>query len=355
MGLTYEHLFALCRELAGDVTVQLSPLGDSHAVMSRYETSTRDTILGLQLLTLGDRRLVLKAKAHGRTVRRRLEQVYVRFDAQLAELQHALAPSILDAIHVRELQIYQLPHASVRALAPASDAVWIDHDRDIYAVVMERLDGTLDDLDVWEPPAIASALAGIAPVHRELLGAPPAFLVPFEQLHDARLLAYQHALLRYNAMTFPGLFDAQRTRRLDAMLAAAPERRRRITSRPLTLSHGDFTPRNVCLRRDGRPCAYDWELAQAHLPERDVVELLCYTLPPQRGWNDATCGELLAIYRAVLGVGADELRHDLALAIEEFCTFKLLVQGITHQLLGNRRYFERLVQNAFDAIEEYAS
>jgi len=66
---------------------------------------------------------------------------------------------------------------------------------------------------------------------------------------------------------------------------------------------------------------------------------------------------LLDGYRAALGhaagrvIAVDEFRHDLALAIGEFATFKLLVQGITHKILGNRSYFERMVENAFASMK----
>ena len=95
----------------------------------------------------------------------------------------------------------------------------------------------------------------------------------------------------------------------------------------------------------------------AHVPQRDVCELLCYVLNPGRGWHDEATARLLDGYRDALAraagrpIAADEFRHDLALAIGEFATFKLLVQGITHQLLGKRPYFERLVENAFASME----
>lgn len=245
----------------------------------------------------------------------------------------------------------------------------------IFVIVMELLEGvrherTLGDLDAWQPADLECAVLQIARMHGEHLGelsatAPPPYLVPFDRLNNARLLDYEAALLAYNAATFPDLFDTGRVRRIESFLASAAERHREIASRPLALIHGDFTPRNVCLRVGGAPgalrlCAYDWELAQVHLPQRDVCEFLCYVLNPRQGWKDEATARLLDRYRAHLEaasgrpIRAAEHRRDLALAIQEFCTFKLLVQGITHQLLGNRSYFERLVQNAFDSVEAFA-
>jgi hydroxymethylglutaryl-CoA reductase (NADPH) len=360
MGLTSAALDRLCRELAGP-DYALTDLPGVEAVLSRYQPSSDDAIVGHRVLA---GRWVIKAKAPGSAVRRRLEATYRRFDERLADAQRALSPSLLDDCHTRELAIYALASSALRAVAPAIERVWRDDAAQIYVIVMEHLAdvrhaSTLDDLDAWQPADVAAALAGIAGVHGEFLGAPPACVIPFRELHDASLFAYEAALLRYNADSFPQLFDARRVRRLEALLAAAPDRLRAIAARPLTLVHGDFTPRNVCLRADQRLCAYDWELAQAHLPARDVCEFLCYVLDPARGWRDPSTAQLLERYRGCLAEAtgrafdAEELRHELALAGAELCTFKLLVQGITHQLLGKRRYFERLVHNAFDCIEVF--
>lgn len=351
MGLTAAALDALCTELAGAGYALAELAGDG--VMSRHAASRPDAIVGHRVI---DDRWVIKSKAPGAEVRAGLEATYRRFDPRLADAQRALAPSLIDDCHVRELAICALAASpaspALRALAPAVERVWRDDDAQIFAVVMERV---VPLAHAWQPPEIAAALAGVARVHREFLGAPPACVVPFAQLHNASLTAYQAALLRYNADQFPALFDRRHVRRLEALIAQAPERWRAIARRPLTLVHGDFTPRNVCLRLDRRPCAYDWELAQAHLPARDVSEWLCYVLDPARGWCDPIAAQLLAHYRRAFGaVTADELHHDLALACAELCTFKLLVQGITHQLLGDPRYFERLVANAFACLEVFA-
>ena len=400
MGLTLEHISrdwvtGLCRDLAGiasgspaedEVRVRsfaLAELGGAQGVLSRYAPSTREAIVGHRVLAIRwalrgverEDRLVLKSKAPGAVVRRRLEEVYRRFDPRLAELQRRLDPSILDDVHTRELQIYQLDRAGLRSIAPAIHRVWLDRSSQIFVIVMELLDGvrhasTLDDLDAWQQDDIELVVFQIARVHGEHLGeisatSPPPWLVPFDRLHDSRLLDYEAALLAYNATTFPELFDTNRVRRLESFLASAATRHRAIASRPLTLIHGDLTPRTVCMRARGpssepRLCAYDWELAQVHLPQRDLCEFLSYVLSPRRGWKHESTARLLDRYRAHLEaaagrpVDAADFRRDLASSIREFCTFKLLVQGITHQLLGHRAYFERLVQNAFDAVEAFA-
>lgn len=373
MGLTIQHLHQLGRELAPGAAIEIGELNPSHGVLSRYQPSTRDAIVGHRRLTAelpsGQRiAMVVKSKAAGAVVRRRLEAVYRRFSPRLAELQHGLAPSILDDSHLRELAIYRLDRSALRAIMPMIARVWQDDAEAIYAIAMEELldvrhRATIDDLDVWLPADVAVVTRDLARVHREFVGqlspnAPPPWLVPFGELHNHAMARYQAALLDYNAETFPELFDRAFTAELARLLADAPARHRYITSRPLTLIHGDLSPRNVCLKRDGdgyRLCAYDWELAQVHLPQRDVVEFLCYVVRPDRGWHDDATRRLLRDYRDQLGdrttpADDDTFDTDFAAALAEFATFKLLVQGITHQLLGCRDYFERLVDNTRSAL-----
>lgn len=395
MGLSLDDLDAawmvgLCRDLVKadsleDIQVRsssLTELDGAQGVISRYEKSTREAIVGHRVLTIRwvmqgkelEHRVVIKSKAPGSVIRRRLADVYGRLDPRLAALQQEVSPSILDDCHTRELQIYELDRPGLRSITPVIERVWMNPASQIFVIVMELLEDvrhekTLDDLDVWLSSDVECVLDQIARVHGEFLGqlsaaAPPACLVPFHHLNNARLLAYQGALLRYNAESFPDLFDSRRVGLIESFLTSASERHRRIMDRPLTLVHGDFTPRNVCLkesddRSELRLCAYDWELAQVHLPQRDICEFLCYVLNPKRGWKDPATAQVLDRYRSALEVAsgrrieAAEFRHDLAIAIEEFCSFKLLVQGVTHQLLGNRHYFERLVQNSFDSIEAF--
>ena len=381
MGLTRadisrQWVAQICCALArtsSHVSVQsfrLTELISAQGVISRYASSTRESIVGHRVLTIHwtsalerfEHRVLLKCKAPGPTIRRRIEEVYRKLDPQLADVQALVTPSILDDCHTRELQVYELERPHLQSITPQIYRVWRNDATQVFVIAMELLENvrhlnTLADLDVWTDSDVAHVLTGIAGVHGDFLGAPPQWLVPFQRLHNERLLDYEAALLAYNARTFPDLFDATRTRVLESLLASASSRVRAIAARPLTLIHGDFTPRNICLRSDDNLCAYDWELAQAHLPQRDVCELLCYVLDPKRGWRDDVTVRLLEHYRTCLEKAAGrpiekpQFRRDLALALAEFCSFKLLVQGVTHQLLGNRYYFERLVHNAFAGVE----
>ncbi len=47
---------------------------------------------------------------------------------------------------------------------------------------------------------------------------------------------------------------------------------------PETIIHNDFNSRNIAIRKNGKVCIYDWELAVINIPHRDIVELLSFVL-----------------------------------------------------------------------------
>jgi hydroxymethylglutaryl-CoA reductase (NADPH) len=152
-----------------------------------------------------------------------------------------------------------------------------DDAREAYVVLMERL--ALVD-EPWTRDRIDAALRAVARVHRHWLGRDvlgggvdgwlrPAPLVKARELWEA--------LARYNAAEQPELLDE---RRLDIVLEIAETAgfwTQELEALPRTLVHNDFNPRNVAVLGE-RVVAYDWELATVNVPERDVAELLAFTL-----------------------------------------------------------------------------
>ncbi|HVE82675.1 MAG TPA: phosphotransferase, partial [Myxococcales bacterium] len=66
-----------------------------------------------------------------------------------------------------------------------------------------------------------------------------------------------------------------------ALIATVDRWWRPLEELPRTLIHHDFNPRNLALRRTAsgpRLCAYDWELAAEGIPQRDLAELLVFTV-----------------------------------------------------------------------------
>jgi hydroxymethylglutaryl-CoA reductase (NADPH) len=262
--------------------------------------------------------------------------------------------------HTRELALYRLRDPRLREVTPRVYGVHEDPAREAYVVVMERLEEettlVMDAVErpgAWDAEMVDAALTGIAGVHAIWLGRPQELLAEgwlgryLTASKMAEMRSLWEALLEHNARQFPEWVDAATAARLRRAVAEIERWWPLIEEMPLTLVHNDFNPRNLALRAvDRRLVAYDWELATLHLPQRDLAELLCFTLAPE-----ATAAEVerhLETHRIALeeaaGTALDpdlwRLGYRLALRDFEITRLQLYMMGHTHRELG---FLDRLV------------
>jgi NADP-dependent 3-hydroxy-3-methylglutaryl-CoA reductase len=193
------------------------------------------------------------------------------------------------ACHVRELAVYEQTDPRFVRHAPRAFATYRDDRREAYVLVLERLTNVThldlaDDPSGWTGDAIERALLGIADVHAIWLGREKDLLdMPWigephtsRSMHDLRDL--WGALANHAATEFPELVTSGRAELLQRMIRSVAHWWPELERMPRTLIHGDFSPRNACLR-DGRLCAYDWEMATVQVPQHDMAEFLTFVLP----------------------------------------------------------------------------
>ncbi|HET9257455.1 MAG TPA: phosphotransferase, partial [Pseudonocardiaceae bacterium] len=241
--------------------------------------------------------VMVKSKALDREILLEASKVASLCGTSVAEAWHRWGEfTELKDCHLRELWAYRAPDPALRALLPRVYGVHENPEREIYLVVMERLDRAAHLLDVdgeptgWTACDVDTALRGIATVHgrwlgrqRELLDAGWLGHVPGPTLVDKTRELWIR-LADHNAKEHPDLLPP----RMKALVWKLAEESGTWTSEleamPMTLVHNDFSPRNVALRKvDAQPVAFDWELATVHVPQRDFVELLAFTLGHDSG------------------------------------------------------------------------
>lgn len=233
-------------------------------------------------------------------------------DAELQLLMRSLASACGDEVadamgayedrlpfagsHLRELEIYEQDDPRFRRHTPTAYRLLRDDDREAFVLVLELLrretgavllpDGGATTR--WDADAIDVALSGMSALHAIWLGR-DAELVgtgrwgPHLAAADMKdMLPLWDVLLRHAESEFPELVPRAAARRCGALLDSVGDWWSEIEEHPRTLTHGDFNPRNICLRTDAGPdprlCAFDWELAVWHLPQRDLAEMLAFTL-----------------------------------------------------------------------------
>jgi hypothetical protein len=195
--------------------------------------------------------------------------------------------------HIRELAIAGLDDPRFTSITPEFLATWRDDTHGAFVIVMEFLEdvthlNSAKQPQLWQPEHIRTALRDIARFHALYLGREEE-LKQTEWLDITTAAMMQEmaplweAILHHNARQFPAVFTTDRVGRLSSAIEQLAYFWSAIEAAPRTLVHNDFNLRNVCLRPIGdahRLCAYDWELATLHIPQRDVCEFLSYVLPP---------------------------------------------------------------------------
>jgi hydroxymethylglutaryl-CoA reductase (NADPH) len=212
--------------------------------------------------------------------------------------------------------------------------------------VMERLGedvallDAVDEPERWTTAAVDRALRGIASVHAVWLGRERELLaegwlgavMSAERMAEMRALWL--ALAEHNAAEHPALIDPATGALIAELAADVGDWWAELESMPRTLVHNDFNPRNIALRRDGRLVAYDWELATVGIPQRDLAELLAFTLPPSVG--QSAVDHHLEVHRAALAAATGTLidpehwRRGYELALWDLLTTRLQLYLMAH-------------------------
>lgn len=196
----------------------------------------------------------------------------------------------LTGAHERELAILRLPHAGIRRHRPALLAGWPDERTGRVVLVMERVGAARQASHRWDrcwsDDDIARALEGLARIHASSWDdralARSAWLPPrrtarqMDQMRPLWEALSNHARPYLADWRGPRLAAAQRALSRDVGSWWAP-----LEAQQRALIHNDCNPRNL-LWRGTDVCAVDWELATIGAPQRDLVELLCFALPPGR-------------------------------------------------------------------------
>lgn len=196
----------------------------------------------------------------------------------------------LDDSHIRELKIYQDIDPRVLAYCPKIYGTMANPRREIYAVLMEDLTGSryYDSIHRggnWNRESIKTVLSDMAALHA-------VYFDRYQGLKEMNIYRLGKdfvcsasellkELTQFNAMRYPELISPRIKEIYQAFLYDLEENIDRMLSFPQTLTHNDFNPRNLCLRKGNRQPStvlYDWELAFFQNPQHDLLEFLIFVL-----------------------------------------------------------------------------
>ncbi len=152
------------------------------------------------------------------------------------------------------------------------------------ALVLEDL-GEVTGLDPsgavarWPLERLEAAVIAAAGFHAATVGRdyPWAPLRPSTRTLLADASIYR-GILDDAASRFPDIVTPSVHAQRSATIDTISRWHRAKDAMPATLVHNDFNQRNVGVRDSGQIVVLDWELARVNTPQRDVAELLTFTL-----------------------------------------------------------------------------
>jgi hypothetical protein len=311
--------------------------------------------------------MVMKLKPHGREIVEMLNSLAQACGGKLAEVYPAYKwLTGFGGTHVRELDIYGIPCD----LHPRVYGLHASEEQETYAILMEYLQevellNSVMSPAHWSDAHIRQALRQVAAWHARHLGAaPPARDFPADDMPSAaymlHLVALWEALLDNAAGRFPELYTPSRVKRMEGAIETLASDWQELEKMPRTWIHNDLNPRNTCFRDSGNGlqfCVYDWELATCHVPQYDVVELLCFVLDHDR--HDLRPG-YLEFYRLALHdltgqfADAQTFRRGFVLAARHFGLHRLGLYMMGHSV-SPYPFLPRVVNSYFDTLQQAES
>ena len=261
---------------------------------------------------------------------------------------------------VRELAVFAQQDERFVRHAPSFHGAYRNDKRSAYVLVQELLTdmellNSASELRRWRPEHIEAALAGAAQLHAIWFGkekelrAQPWLGVPASRETAEKKQGLYRLLLEHAAQELPELLTPELVADFSQLIADAPDDWSQLQSMPRTLVHQDFNPRNMAFRRTDDAltlCAYDWELANLHVPQRDSAELLAYVLPSE--CSEETLSHWIERHRLLLQAAtgatlpAEVWLRGYELALRDFALSTVLIYAMLHSF-RNLPYFAGLL------------
>lgn len=269
---------------------------NSQSILVTLTSESSSTFLGhfgLDVEFLKDgkelqRKMVLKAKPHGSEISKMLMGLATVCGEPLATVySDHMHETGFDNTHGREITIYSEYESR---LFPEIYGTYINEDQGQYFILMEYLDrarllNTVMQAEQWGQTEIKNVLQSMAKWHAKHLGSTPKAEQHWKDTADPDYMLNKKdlwkALLENAHSQFPEIYTGAIYQTLDNAIGHLESYQNELKQFPKTLVHNDANLRNACIRSVGF-CLYDWELADFHLPQYDLVEWLCFVLDKER-------------------------------------------------------------------------
>jgi NADP-dependent 3-hydroxy-3-methylglutaryl-CoA reductase len=270
--------------------------------------------------------------------------------------------------HKRELGVYRQTDPRFVRHVPRLYGMIEDDSREAYVLMLERLEGltlmdTVDDVSAFESEHLDAVLDGLADLHAIWLGREndlraQSWLGP---VPSARAMTAAQdlwiALADHARREFPEWVDAESHARWRSIIDDLGSSWTELEAMPRTLIHNDFNPRNFALRPEGeryRLCAYDWELATLHVPQRDLAEMLAFTLTGDFTQEDVRLRveqyRILLAHKSGVRLDRESFERGFVLSLYDFLINRVAIYAMGHTC-RDYRFLPRVFRSLMRMID----
>lgn len=263
--------------------------------------------------------------------------------------------------HVKEIDAYKSLNHSHPHFIPKYYGSTKIIEREIYAISKEYLDesqlthfNSENSPETWKTIHKEAVVNAISEIHGDYFDTQNHFAS--EQLtatEKVDLIPFYKEVITQAEKALPW-FDKNEFNWFNKIIDNIPKWYAIYSQSPKTLIHNDFSPRNICLRENGTPCIYDWELCEVSPPQRDFIEFMAFT---QSGSFDALEFENLSklhynnfVKLSELSLTFSDWKKGLMASSYEF-----LVDRLSFYMIGNiinqYKFLNRVYKSTRDMIE----
>ena len=261
--------------------------------------------------------------------------------------------------HIKEIMVYEALHNLNYRFMPALYGTKNDDKREIYLLIMERLQSknmlllnSEDTPEKWSIPVLKKVVDAIHIAHASFQFSKNN-IEHIEVFDITKAIELYQAFINLNRIDY-AYFDLDfRFEELADYVSNWAELGYKPKGK-LTVIHNDFNPRNVAVRSNGDPCIYDWELATYGLPQRDIFEFLAFSLTSN--FNKTELFDLLKHHYALVKIINDEnyswfdYLYDFELSGRAFLVSRVNFY-LTGSILVNYAFIERVFKTSFSILD----
>ncbi|MCC8422416.1 phosphotransferase [Photorhabdus thracensis] len=343
------HLTTIKPEFSGN---------DEHSLLTHLSSNYAERLIGLfpfAMTTSAQRTLpvMLKLKPLGSEIVKMVLDIAKHCSPELFAVFQDFAHQLeFHQSHSRELAIMNQQNPQLMRYIPVIYGVIENESTGTYALIEELLQDMvlMNNINLetpWKQHHLETAIRGVADIHSIWLGREGELMWKFPQLQipDADTVSQMKPLWQklgnFIHQAFPELFTAEEQQDFQHWVDNAATWWQEIEQMPRTLIHGDFNPRNIAFRQQEeglRLCAWDWELSTLHLPQRDLAELLAFSLDQH---SDAdSVAYYIELHRVELeqksGISLDPIcwQRGYELALRDLWMRRIPLYMMAHNVVG---------------------